>query len=80
MLAGTIDIANIGQISQEKPKPMKKCFNEIQNYKQKKVLEFKQSIKRSRRRIGAKFIAHPLHRYRFADRDVYCHYRHCTRY
>lgn len=45
MLAGTIDMANIGQISQEKSQAYEAVLNEIQNYKQEKVLEFKQSIK-----------------------------------
>ncbi|MCT7946633.1 MULTISPECIES: methyl-accepting chemotaxis protein [Shewanella] len=45
MLAGTIDMANIGQISQEKSQAYEAVLNEIQNYKQDKVLEFKQSIK-----------------------------------
>lgn len=45
MLAGTIDMANIGQISQEKSQAYEVVLNEIQNYKQEKVLEFKQSIK-----------------------------------
>lgn len=45
MLAGTIDMANIGQISQEKSQAYEAVLNEIQDYKQSKVLEFKQSIK-----------------------------------
>ncbi|MCS6113483.1 methyl-accepting chemotaxis protein [Shewanella baltica] len=45
MLAGTIDMANIGQISQEKSQAYEAVLNEIQNYKQEKVLEFKKSIK-----------------------------------
>ncbi|MEM6184712.1 methyl-accepting chemotaxis protein [Shewanella vaxholmensis] len=45
MLAGTIDMANIGQISQEKSQAYEAVLNEIQNFKQEKVLEFKQSIK-----------------------------------
>lgn len=45
MLAGTIDMANIGQISQEKSHAYEAVLNEIQDYKQSKVLEFKQSIK-----------------------------------
>ncbi|MEM6191995.1 MULTISPECIES: methyl-accepting chemotaxis protein [Shewanella] len=45
MLSGTIDMANIGQISQEKSQAYEAVLNEIQNYKQEKVLEFKQSIK-----------------------------------
>ncbi|MBU1390447.1 MAG: HAMP domain-containing protein [Gammaproteobacteria bacterium] len=45
MLAGTIDMVNIGQISQEKSQAYEAVLNEIQNYKQDKVLEFKQSIK-----------------------------------
>ncbi|MCT8860046.1 HAMP domain-containing methyl-accepting chemotaxis protein [Shewanella xiamenensis] len=45
MLAGTIDMVNIGQISQEKSQAFEAVLNEVQAYKQSKIIEFKQAIK-----------------------------------
>ena len=45
MLAGTIDMANIGQISQEKSQAFEAVLNEVQTYKQNKIIEFKDAIK-----------------------------------